>query len=83
MRGQARTKEERQQRLVIRCECGRDGCREELIVLRGEYEAARLSPALFLVAVGHGVEEVERPFYRGDRCEIVQLLEQLVAAAST
>jgi hypothetical protein len=43
----------------IVCECGDEGCRERILVMRGEYEHARSDGALFLVQAGHEALDVE------------------------
>jgi hypothetical protein len=74
--------ERRLPRLLV-CECGRPDCAETVEVSAAEYEAARSSPHLYLVAVGHqspGVTDVIVEMPR--RFTIVELIPSAVAAAA-
>jgi hypothetical protein len=69
-------------RLLV-CECGRPDCAETVEVSATEYEAARSSPHLYLVAAGHqspGVTDVIVEVPR--RFTIVELIPSAVAAAA-
>jgi hypothetical protein len=58
---------------LIWCECGRPDCGAVVSVLHGEYEAARLHAARFLVAPGHLVPEVDRPVFSSSRVDLVEV----------
>ena len=57
--------------MVIVCECGADGCFEQLRITRDEYEALRSDPALFAIRPGHEIADVEDVVSRKDRYWVV------------
>jgi hypothetical protein len=42
------------------CECADAGCTKGIVLTSGEYDAVRLHPTRFAIAVGHEIERVER-----------------------
>jgi hypothetical protein len=60
------------QTLILVCECAEEDCVQRLELTRGEYEAARSEPVLFLVAPGHVETDIEEVISRTDRYELVR-----------
>jgi hypothetical protein len=42
------------------CECGDSACTKGIVLTSGEYDAVRLHPTRFAIAVGHEIDRVER-----------------------
>lgn len=53
-------------KVEIFCECGLADCTQKLIVSMAEYEAARSTPARFLVAAGHEIPDAENVVVNGE-----------------
>jgi len=58
--------------LTLFCTCGRDGCRELIVVPVSAYEHVRESPHEFLVAKGHATE-IDDVLADGDSYELVAI----------
>ena len=58
--------------LTLICACGRDGCRELIVVPFTAYEQVRVSPHRFVVARGHAAE-VDEIVVEGEGYEIVAI----------
>jgi hypothetical protein len=58
--------------MALLCECGNEGCHEQIELTVAEYEELRADPVLFAVKPGHEVENVEQVVERGDRYWVVR-----------
>lgn len=58
--------------LIVVCECADEDCAQRLELTRGEYEAARSEPVLFVVAHGHIDPEIEEVISRNERYELIR-----------
>jgi len=54
------------------CECGKDGCREELRPTPEEYEAVRAHVRHFMVRHDHVIGDLETEIERHDRYSVVE-----------
>src|SRR5919197_3566412 len=61
------SRDERDHRFEMFCECSRKSCRERITVTLDEYEALRAEPTTFAVAGGHESESIERVVARNAR----------------
>ena len=59
-------------RIAFRCECGKLGCNELILLRRSEYEAVRVDARRFVTAPGHLVAELEREVERHAEYAVVQ-----------
>jgi predicted NBD/HSP70 family sugar kinase len=67
--------------IEIVCECGREGCLEQVVVTLAEYERVRAAPTHFVVRHGHELAEVERVVERTDRFVVIEKEEGEAAIA--
>jgi hypothetical protein len=58
------------------CECGREGCVEQVPLTVAEYEAVRARPTRFLLKPGHWQSEVERVVEQNERFAVVEKHEE-------
>jgi hypothetical protein len=58
------------------CECGSDGCVEQIQLTLSEYEAVRSDPTHFAIKPGHDSPEVERALEDNDRYVVVEKHEE-------
>jgi hypothetical protein len=54
------------------CECGIDGCREEIRLTQAEYEAVRSAPRHFFVLPEHIIEDLETEVERHDGYLVIE-----------
>jgi hypothetical protein len=54
------------------CECGIDGCREEVRLTQAQYEAVRAEPRRFVVRHGHVIEDLEIELERHDGYSVIE-----------
>lgn len=67
--------------VVFLCECGDDGCAEELRLALAVYEHVRSDPTWFMVRPGHFRPDVEVIVKQNDRYWIVQKTDQAADVA--
>jgi hypothetical protein len=63
------------------CECSNLDCDLMLSVRLAEYERARADPAVFIVAAGHELPEIEEVVDRTDRYQLVRKLGEAARVA--
>jgi hypothetical protein len=54
------------------CECGDTGCTKAIVLTSGEYEAVRIHPTRFAIAVGHEIERIERVVAVNEQFTVVE-----------
>jgi len=54
------------------CECGDAGCTKGIVLTNGEYDAIRVHPTRFAIAVGHEMERVERLVAVNEQFSVVE-----------
>lgn len=59
------------QRFVFQCECGNQGCGEQVEMTLAEYERVRSQRDRFAVAPGHANAEIESVVERNERFAVV------------
>jgi hypothetical protein len=62
--------------LELFCACGRDDCREKLLITIGHYEAVHSHPHRFVVVPGHANPEVEYVVENHGGYDVVEKLPQ-------
>ena len=60
------------ERIDFVCECGLEGCYEQIALTLSEYEAVRAHPAHFAVVPGHETPSVERVVHEHARYAVVE-----------
>ncbi len=63
--------------LTFFCECADPGCREKLVLTRGEYEDIRRDSRLFPIAKGHEYPDVDRVAEERDDYAVVEKVEDV------
>ena len=58
--------------ITVICECADADCTERLELFVSEYERVRDDALLYVIALGHELQDVERVVERRDRWEIVR-----------
>src|SRR4051812_15300571 len=56
----------------VGCECGLIGCDARLLIEQREYDAVRTHARRFIVAVGHGIDEIEATVARSGGHAVVE-----------
>lgn len=59
-------------RFTVVCECGDQGCIEQLELPRDEYERVRADPTLFVIKRGHQAEAVESVVAEGEDYSVIR-----------
>jgi hypothetical protein len=54
------------------CECGDAACTKGIVLTTGEYDAVRVHPTRFAIAVGQEIERVERLVAVNDEFSVVE-----------
>jgi hypothetical protein len=54
------------------CECGDPACTKGIVLTSGEYDAVRVHPTRFAIAVGHEIVRVERLVAVNERFSVVE-----------
>jgi hypothetical protein len=62
--------------LVLVCECGREGCAEQIELTRAQYEAVRANPRRFVVLPGHEDPDVARVVERHQGFVVAEKLDE-------